>query len=340
MAGLSALRQDGCTGTPVLIERFATSSVESERRLTFWNDLTNQTFTGLTIDADHPDSFSASLERIRIGDIAIAEAAAAASHVVHTRSHVRNNAEDPHFLLHFQLSGRSINRQGGKEAMLQVGDFAICDTTRPYMLGFAEPATFLVVRLPAAQLRRRFPTIDDAIGMRIPGASGQTTLFLSFLRSLQAQATQIESHENWNGVASVCSEFVAMCAGPMLALDPAVKEGRMERRVIQSAEINFMSPGFGVQQIAEETGLSPRNIQKMFAMRGTTPSAYILRLRINEAARKLELTDRSITEVAMDVGFNDLTYFTRSFRSIFGCAPREHRKRSQYLLKNRNSKIW
>ena len=48
--------------------------------------------------------------------------------------------------------------------------------------------------------------------------------------------------------------------------------------------------------------------------------------RINRAAELLTTTDRSITDIAFDVGFNDSNYFSRQFRKTLGVTPRAFRK--------------
>jgi transcriptional regulator GlxA family with amidase domain len=60
-----------------------------------------------------------------------------------------------------------------------------------------------------------------------------------------------------------------------------------------------------------------------------TPMAYLNRYRVNQAKLILTTTDRSITAVAMAVGFADNNYFSRVFRQEVGSSPlvyrREHR---------------
>ncbi len=64
----------------------------------------------------------------------------------------------------------------------------------------------------------------------------------------------------------------------------------------------------------------------LFAAEGATPSAYIQERRLRMAAERLRRPDAPcITEVAMAVGFNDLTHFGRAFRRRYGVTPRDYR---------------
>ncbi len=58
---------------------------------------------------------------------------------------------------------------------------------------------------------------------------------------------------------------------------------------------------------------------------GQTPIEYLVRLRIQKAMELLRNSGRTITEIAMDVGFNDSNYFSRQFRRLTGTPPRQFR---------------
>lgn len=74
--------------------------------------------------------------------------------------------------------------------------------------------------------------------------------------------------------------------------------------------------------------MSRTNYIRMFeATMETSPIKYLIGLRIEEAGRLLRSTDRSITDIALDVGFSDSNYFSRQFRKTHGQSPRDYRKR-------------
>ncbi len=58
---------------------------------------------------------------------------------------------------------------------------------------------------------------------------------------------------------------------------------------------------------------------------GQTPIEYLVRLRIQKAMDLLRNSERTITEIAMDVGFNDSNYFARQFRRQTGTSPLQFR---------------
>lgn len=60
---------------------------------------------------------------------------------------------------------------------------------------------------------------------------------------------------------------------------------------------------------------------------GLTPIAYVRRLRIEDAKRRLERTEASIDEISWQVGYEDATFFRRLFKRTTGLAPGAYRKR-------------
>jgi AraC-like DNA-binding protein len=60
---------------------------------------------------------------------------------------------------------------------------------------------------------------------------------------------------------------------------------------------------------------------------GETPHRYLQRRRIERAMAALRSTDRSVTDICMQVGFTSLSTFSRTFRSIVGESPSDYRQR-------------
>jgi transcriptional regulator GlxA family with amidase domain len=58
---------------------------------------------------------------------------------------------------------------------------------------------------------------------------------------------------------------------------------------------------------------------------GVSPIAYLRRQRIERARRLLRETDLPVGAIALQVGFNDFSYFARTFREVVGVTPRGYR---------------
>ncbi len=82
-----------------------------------------------------------------------------------------------------------------------------------------------------------------------------------------------------------------------------------------------------LESAADEAGLSPFHFLRLFAnVLGVTPHQYLVRLRLCRAARLLAEDSRSITDIAFEVGFGDLSNFVRTFHRAAGASPRRFRQ--------------
>jgi AraC-like DNA-binding protein len=81
-----------------------------------------------------------------------------------------------------------------------------------------------------------------------------------------------------------------------------------------------------IPRLAEIACVSAAHFIRSFrATFGETPHRYLQRRRVERAMFLLRETDRSVTDVSLDVGFTSLGTFSRTFREIVGVSPREYR---------------
>lgn len=95
-------------------------------------------------------------------------------------------------------------------------------------------------------------------------------------------------------------------------------------RARQTVEDHMEDGAFGVQELASELGMSPRQLQRR--LRETvnqSPVEFIRMLRLQRAAQLLERQYGNVSEVAYAVGFTSLSYFAKCFREQFGRSPSE-----------------
>lgn len=81
-----------------------------------------------------------------------------------------------------------------------------------------------------------------------------------------------------------------------------------------------------IDELLKIAHMSRSNLMRVFRKAtNQTPIEYLVRLRIHKSMEMLRNTDLSITEIALEVGFNDSNYFTRQFKRAVGIAPRTFR---------------
>lgn len=81
-----------------------------------------------------------------------------------------------------------------------------------------------------------------------------------------------------------------------------------------------------VNALARAARLSPAHFSREFRRAfGSTPHQYLLTRRLERAASLLRTTDRSVSEICLDVGLRSLGSFTSSFTRAFGRSPTAYR---------------
>lgn len=90
---------------------------------------------------------------------------------------------------------------------------------------------------------------------------------------------------------------------------------------------NNCAKAWRLDELVRISRMSRSNLMRIFKKAtGQSPVDYIIRLRIQKAMGLLRNTDLCITELALELGFNDSNYFTRQFRRIMGVSPRVFRQ--------------
>jgi AraC family transcriptional regulator len=133
----------------------------------------------------------------------------------------------------------------------------------------------------------------------------------------------------------LAARFVEVVSGQKRK--PPEVSARDRRRAVEAAlwlDAHSHEP-IDLDGAARQTGLSSFHFLRLFAkVLGVTPHQYLLRSRLRHAARLLADDARSITDVAFDVGFGDISNFVRTFHRAAGVSPRTFRRAA-----NRDRKI-
>ncbi|MEH7387330.1 response regulator [Bacillus sp. JJ1521] len=119
------------------------------------------------------------------------------------------------------------------------------------------------------------------------------------------------------------------------------KNAKVDREDQTSKDMNELSPiervllyidhspakDVSLAKAAEKAHLSTSYFCKLFKKEtGTNFSDYIVKVRLQEAARLLEQTSLRISEIAERLGYSDLAYFSNSFKKQNGMTPSQYRK--------------
>ena len=129
--------------------------------------------------------------------------------------------------------------------------------------------------------------------------------------------------------------FAGFCRLMVHILRHAAAPGETERgalfrieRTVHHMEENSAKP-LTITDLSNYSHMSESSFRHRFReATGLPPMDYLIRLRLRRAVLLLFHDDHQITEIALETGFCDGNYFARKFRQLFGCSPREFRRRS------------
>jgi signal transduction histidine kinase/ligand-binding sensor domain-containing protein/DNA-binding response OmpR family regulator len=102
------------------------------------------------------------------------------------------------------------------------------------------------------------------------------------------------------------------------------------RRAMEVTEKHLDDPEFETGEFARSLNLSRSQLhRKLVGLTGQSPGEFIRIIRLKRAAQLLKQQSATISEVAYQVGFNNLSYFTKAFRQQFRCTPSEYMEKQK-----------
>ena len=115
---------------------------------------------------------------------------------------------------------------------------------------------------------------------------------------------------------------------PHKSLDVGNLEDEEARSIINYVSEHYNHTDLSLSTLQRELGMTESKISSVFKKAcGTTFKKYLNQIRLREAKRLLEQTDRQIMEVAYSVGYGNVSHFNKVFKTSEGCAPNEYRKK-------------
>lgn len=239
------------------------------------------------------------------------------------RAYLRSILQD-----HYNVSEAVDGQQGLERARREVPKLVVCDVMMPVMDGLeftrrlkADTATshipviLLTARSLSEQREEGYGTgADSYLTKPFTGS-----LLLARIDNLIHSRTLLRSLFSGNSKEEEKEE-------EMLGAQDQTFVTRL-REVIRD---NMGDSDFSVERIGEEIGLSRVQLyRKVKALTGQTPVELLRKARLERSRRLIEKTEKSVSEIAYEVGFTSPSYFNKCFKDEFGISPGAMREKAQ-----------
>ncbi|MGD8557208.1 MAG: helix-turn-helix transcriptional regulator [Chromatiales bacterium] len=148
--------------------------------------------------------------------------------------------------------------------------------------------------------------------------------FYRGLRIYKCDNTGFRMHfpSEWLSKTIVLKSKLTTCnSSPSYDIPPEEFIEAISKILLQHIHLNDLNTA----RAAELCGYSQRRLSRLLKEKGTSINRLLAQLRQQQAARLLLETDQPVTEIALAIGFKELSGFTRSFKRWTGQSPREYR---------------
>jgi AraC-like DNA-binding protein len=213
-----------------------------------------------------------------------------------------------------------------------VPDFFFASVAEPYSVTTTAASTTLVgVRLPREPLAGIVPGLDDALARPIPPGNEAVKLLKRYIGVLDGDPSLACPVLRQPIVTHIC-DLAALALGAGRDWREIAKTRGLSAARLHAIKADILAasgqPGLTLAALAVRHGVSPRYVQMLFEGEGLTFSQFLLDQRLSRAHRMLSdprSAGLTITTIAYDAGFADLSYFNRAFRRRYGERPSDVR---------------
>lgn len=235
-------------------------------------------------------------------------------------------------LLHVPLSGGfSIRQERGAEVECAPGQIYLDPSEVPGIAHFVpESSRVLYVSVPRAALLAASPGMNLAL-RQVSDATPQWRLLIAYARALHTEAATLPP-DQLQLCAAHLQDLLILALGAdreaeMVAQGRGARAARL-KAIRSDIESNLCNPDLSSSWIAARHGISDRYLRSLFAQEGASFTDHVAARRLMRVHR--QLTDprhagHSISQIALNAGFGDISWFNARFRATFGATPSEVR---------------
>jgi len=254
-----------------------------------------------------------------------------------------SSVHDASYLMVFPLAGCVTFSQDGRAGIGGPDEYVLLSELAFYQLSSDKGARLLLVRIPATELRGRLVSVDDHISRRFKPNDQMTHLLAGMIRNV-AELFIDQPPPNPQALATEIISFVALTIATEdrgAATDVRNARYHLRRRIVDFIEKNLSDQTLSPKKIAASSRISLSYLYSLFNDNETTVGQFVQVKRLQRAYEILVADPkghRTVSEVAYEVGFKNVSHFSRSFSRYFKIAPRDVRQMNKAIHLEPNSR--
>ncbi len=301
--------------------KLSNRDVPARDRLPFLHDFVARCVAGLQFTPQDEEDFEFDLACRPLGNgTVVGSARYSAVHGERTRELTSDGRSN--YMLTIHEADYDVDVKGGRGLGVSRGDIVIVNES--LRQSFTMPQTrLLAIVLDERKMGDIAPTIRSRAIHHIPAARPGASLVAGYADLLLADASLDSRGAELAGDHLYQLVAHAFGAGEDHSQPdrPGIGGARLAL-VKQDMERHLTDPDLGIAAVARRQGVTPRYIQRLFEREGTTFGNFLRDARLELARSTLETGGGStISAIAFDCGFGDLSHFNKAFRSRFGATP-------------------
>lgn len=241
--------------------------------------------------------------------------------IIRSSSDIRRDDKGDLLLL-IQIEGQCGVEQRDKRFTLSMGDCTLLDSAVPLEFNFGGMlSNHVSLHLPRQVLLAGRPR-----GLGAPRKLNGNDPMAVVLRALFAKLLMTSTEQEALPLIGLLNDSIrqSLLDDEQEGLQVEAAEIRLQRARFLIDQ-NLTIPELGIAWLASRLGVSVRTLQEDFHTSGRSCTEIIRECRLRRVHDRLKKyglrQGETIAAIALSVGFNDISYFNRSFRSMFGCAP-------------------
>jgi AraC-like DNA-binding protein len=306
------------------------TTVEAGDSFEHWHQVTCRDYGLSEFHHTSDNSFRARISSGSFSALALTEASSnsGAARLIRDSGDIRKDPRD-HFMLFLVTHGGIGVAQDGREAPAKSGDFFVYDEAKPLTLEFKAQYRTVMLNIPRSLLEARIPQVRAFTACCISGSSKLGALAGSVVRQLIGFDVNTEL-EVLNRVSGSTLDIIATALERESPGEALTRLGghRLLSKVERYLLANLHNSKLDIDTIATDLSISPRTLNRLFALNGTTPMRWLWKQRLIASNRALvEGRLANVTDVALNFGFSDVSHFSRAFKMAFGKTPSAVKRR-------------